>query len=88
MFIRLITKFIPPQFYVLALLGYGLVSAFAGGYAVRTWYKASHESALKQLVEKRDNDHAKQNEVRVVVSRLPDGNSARRLFRDWSRKAD
>lgn len=71
-----------------ALLFSTVASGFAGGYAVRIWYKASHESALKQLAEKRDNDHAKSNEVKVTVSRLPDGDSSKRLFKSWSREAD
>lgn len=52
MFIGFITKFIPPQFYVLALLGYGLVSAFAGGWVVQKFHQASELSELKRIQEK------------------------------------
>lgn len=83
----LIRSFILSNF-LWVLLASTVASGFAGGYAVRTWYEANLASASKQLAEKRDKDHAKSNEIKVVVSRLPDGDAAKQLFAAWARETD
>lgn len=85
MLIGFITRFIPPQFYALALLGYGFVSAFAGGYAVKKYYQASLASVEKHLQEKRETNDGKAHENEIKVRSLPDGASSVQLFQNWSR---
>lgn len=70
------------------LLASSVASGFAGGYAVRTWYKASESSELKQEVVKLNNETGKANEAETTVDGLGDGIASDRLFREWSRKGE
>jgi len=87
MFIGLIKSFILSNF-LWVLLASIVVSGFAGGYAVKIWYKASLASAEKQAQEKREANDEKYRKVSSDIDKLPIGASAERLFLSWSRDAN
>lgn len=71
-----------------ALLASTVASGFAGGYAVKTWYKANQLNELKQALAEREKNDKEATHAEITVNRLPDGASAQKLFDGWSRLAD